>query len=195
MCFFVATLAGEHNREVKEGSEQVRRVMKILLHEHYNHTSKDNDLALLRLKSPVILGPYVIPVCLPPMMGTFSRTLAAIRLSTVSGWGRLAQSGPPSTILQRLQVPRVPLQECVAHTGLQVTRNMLCAGFREGGRDSCQGDSGGPLVTRYKSTYFLLGIVSWGKGCATADFYGIYTRVANYLPWIENHMTAEKSRN
>ncbi|XP_041935670.1 coagulation factor VII isoform X1 [Alosa sapidissima] len=178
---------GEHHREVTEGSEQVRNVTKVLLHERYDHATKDNDLALLRLKSPITLGNFIIPVCLPPSHGTFSRTLAGIRMSIVSGWGRLAQSGPPSPILQRLEVPRVPNQECTNHTGLQVTRNMLCAGFQEGGRDSCQGDSGGPLVTRYKSTHFLLGIVSWGKGCASADSYGIYTRVGNYLQWIEKN--------
>lgn len=185
---YVTTLAGEHHREMKEGSEQVRNVTKILLYERYNHTNKDNDLALLQLQSPIKLGPYVIPICLPPKTGSFSRTLAAIRLSTVSGWGRLAQSGPASVVLQRLEVPRVPLQECTQHTGLQVTNNMLCAGFLEGGRDSCQGDSGGPLVTRYKDTNFLLGIVSWGKGCAVEKSYGVYTRVANYLQWIDDNM-------
>ncbi|KAL2087424.1 hypothetical protein ACEWY4_016252 [Coilia grayii] len=179
---------GEHNREVEEGSEQSRKVKTVLQHERYNHTSKDSDLALLRLMSPIRLSPYVIPICLPIKTGTFSRTLASIRLSTVSGWGRLAQSGPASIILQRLHVPRVPLQECVSHTGLHVSNNMLCAGFKEGGRDSCQGDSGGPLVTRYKNTHFLLGIVSWGKGCAAIDSYGVYTRVSNYLQWIESHI-------
>ncbi|XP_062383232.1 coagulation factor VII isoform X2 [Sardina pilchardus] len=177
---------GEHNREFTEGSEQVRNVTQVRVHEQYDHATKDNDLALLRLTSRIALSNYAIPICLPALNGTFGRTLAGIRLSTVSGWGRLAELGPASPVLQRLEVPRVPNQECVNHTGLQVTRNMLCAGFQEGGRDSCQGDSGGPLVTRYKSTHFLLGIVSWGKGCASADSYGVYTRVANYLQWIHN---------
>lgn len=181
-------LTGEHNREVDEGSEQSRGVKLVISHEGYNHTTKDSDLALLRLKSPIKLSRYAIPICLPTRAGTFGRTLAAIRNSTVSGWGRLAQLGPPSVILQRLNVPRVPSRECMSHTGLDVTSNMLCAGYKEGGRDSCQGDSGGPLVTRYKNTHFLLGIVSWGKGCAAIDSYGVYTRVSNYLQWIEDHM-------
>uniref|UniRef100_A0A673XC59 Coagulation factor VII, like n=2 Tax=Salmo trutta TaxID=8032 RepID=A0A673XC59_SALTR len=178
---------GEHNRAKKEGTEQVRRVTRMLIHPQYNHTSTDRDLSLLYLKREVVLGPFVVPVCLPALDGSFGRTLGAMRTSVVSGWGRLAQSGPPSTLLQRLEVPRVPLQECRI-TGLNVTRNMLCAGFRDGKKDACQGDSGGPLVTRYKNTWFLTGVVSWGKGCAQEDVYGIYTRVSNFLDWINQTM-------
>uniref|UniRef100_A0AAY4EVN0 Coagulation factor VII, like n=1 Tax=Denticeps clupeoides TaxID=299321 RepID=A0AAY4EVN0_9TELE len=181
---------GEHIRKVTEGTEQTRGVAKVLMHPDYNHTTKDSDLALLRLRSPITLNSNAVPICLPPKAGTFGRTLASIRLSTVSGWGRLAESGPPSAVLQRLEVPRVPQQECLKQTGLRLTGNMLCAGFKEGGRDSCQGDSGGPLVTRYKNTSFLLGIVSWGKGCAESNFYGIYTRVSSFLEWIETTFPA-----
>ena len=49
------------------------------------------------------------------------------------------------------------------------------------GKDSCQGDSGGPFACNNK----LTGIVSWGAGCADPDYAGVYTRVANYVDWIE----------
>uniref|UniRef100_A0A671KQ19 Coagulation factor VII, like n=1 Tax=Sinocyclocheilus anshuiensis TaxID=1608454 RepID=A0A671KQ19_9TELE len=157
---------GEHIRGKDEGTEQIRKVSKVFIHPWYNNSSTDSDIALLRLLSPIRLDPYAIPVCLPPANDTFGRTIGAIRMSTVSGWGRLAQSGLPSPVLQRLEVQSVSLDECRPKSGLKVTRNMLCAGFIEGSRDSCQGDSGGPLATRYKNTWFLTGIVSWGKGCA-----------------------------
>ncbi|XP_030635443.1 coagulation factor VII [Chanos chanos] len=179
---------GEHIRGVGENTEQVRKVAEVFIHPLYNHQTTDNDIALLKLEQPVTLGPFVVPVCLPPTAGTFGRTLAAIRMSTVSGWGRLAQSGVSSTVLQKLEVPRVPLAECRAHSGLKVTRNMLCAGFKEGGRDSCQGDSGGPLTTRYRNTSFLTGVVSWGKGCARSGLYGVYTRVSVFVEWINSTM-------
>lgn len=163
-------------------------MIKVLIHPGYNKTSSDKDLALLKLHRPVKLGHYVVPICLPARNSTFSRTLATIRLSAVSGWGRLSRFGPPANILQRLVLPRVPLQECRLHTQLNITRNMLCAGLRSGGQDACEGDSGGPLVTRYKKTWFLTGLVSWGKGCANENKYGVYTKVGNFLDWISNMM-------
>ncbi|XP_053170516.1 coagulation factor VII [Scomber japonicus] len=182
-------VVGEHDQRIEEKTEQKRRVAKILMHQNYNTTSYDSDLAMLKLHRPVKLGLYVVPICLPARNSTFGRTLSTIRYSTVSGWGRLAQFGPPSTILQRLVLPRVPLQECRLHTNLNITRNMLCAGRRTGGQDACGGDSGGPLVTRYKKTWFLTGVVSWGKGCAAENLYGVYVKVGNFLDWIQNIMS------
>lgn len=179
---------GEHNRELVEKTEQERRVIKVVIHPGYNKTSSDKDLAMLKLHRPVKLGLFVVPICLPAQNSTFTRTLATIRQSTVSGWGRLMRFGPPATTLQRLVLPRVPLQECRLHTKLNITRNMLCAGLKSGGQDACEGDSGGPLVTYYKKTWFLTGVVSWGKGCANENLYGVYTKVSNFLDWIGNIM-------
>lgn len=164
-------------------------MVKVLIHPSYNKSSSDSDLAMLKLRKPVKLGHYVVPICLPAQNSSFSRTLATIRHSTVSGWGRLSRGGPTASILQRLVLPRVPLQECRLHTKLNITRNMLCAGFKSGGQDACQGDSGGPLVTYYKKTWFLTGVVSWGKDCAAENMYGVYAKVGNFLEWIEDIMS------
>ncbi|XP_034070853.1 coagulation factor VII [Gymnodraco acuticeps] len=179
---------GEHDLNVEERTEQRRRVVKVVIHRAYNKSSSDSDMALLKLQRPVKLGPYVVPVCLPARNSSFSRTLASVRESTVSGWGRVAQRGPAAGVLQRLVLPRVPLQECRLHSNLTITKNMLCAGLKAGGSDACEGDSGGPLVTRYKKTWFLTGVVSWGKGCANRNLYGVYSRVSNFLGWIESVM-------
>ena len=180
---------GEHDLMVEEKTEQKRHVVQMVIHQNYNQSSSDTDLAMLKLHRPIKLGVFVVPICLPAQNSTFIRTLASIRHSTVSGWGRLSRHGVQSRVLQRLVLPRVPLQECRLHTKLNITRNMLCAGFKTGGRDACQGDSGGPLVTRYKKTWFLTGVVSWGKGCANENLYGVYARVSNFLGWINDIMS------
>ena len=62
-------------------------------------------------------------------------------------------------------------------------------GYSGGGYDSCQGDSGGPLImTNDDGEYELIGIVSWGYGCADAGFPGVYSRVYSRLDWFFNYI-------
>jgi len=70
----------------------------------------------------------------------------------------------------------------------------ICAGIQTGGRDTCQGDSGGPLVYNPKGTkqWVLIGITSYGNGCARYNYPGIYTKVAAFLPWIEQKIATNK---
>jgi len=66
---------------------------------------------------------------------------------------------------------------------------MVCAGDGNGGEDSCQGDSGGPLImTNSDGEYELIGIVSWGYGCAEAQYPGVYSRIYPRLDWFFNYI-------
>ncbi|KAJ8253250.1 hypothetical protein GJAV_G00210730 [Gymnothorax javanicus] len=179
-------VAGEHNLDMDEGSEQSIQVAEMVMHPDYVVKTSDNDIALLRLQDPIRFSPYAVPACLP-QRALAEQELWAVHLHTVSGWGRRSEGGPTSRILRRLEVPRIRTQDCIQNSGVSLTTNMFCAGYIEGKQDSCKGDSGGPLVTKYRKTRFLLGIVSWGKGCARPGNYGIYTRVSKYLDWIHKH--------
>lgn len=114
----LSSAVGEHSHGKDKGTEQIRKVSKVFINPWYNHSSTDSDIALLRLLSPITLDPFAIPVSLPPANGTFGCTIGAIRMSTFSEWGRLAQPGLPSLVLQRLEVPRVSLDECRTKLGL-----------------------------------------------------------------------------
>ena len=84
-------------------------------------------------------------------------------------------------------------RELVARAPLPMSENMLCSGTYEGGKTSCQGDSGGPLVVPLKDgSHIQAGVVSWGlsanngKTCAENALFSAYTRVSNYVDWLES---------
>ncbi|XP_078577347.1 trypsin-like [Branchiostoma floridae x Branchiostoma japonicum] len=175
---------GSHHRTEKDSPQQDIGVTKVIVHEGYDATSSNNDIALLRLSSSATYTNYVSPACLP------EQDVADDTPCVTSGWG-VTESGLATYLLQTT-VPIMNRDKCNTRKYMngQVTPNMLCAGYDEGGRDACQGDSGGPLVCNYSGKWTLDGIVSWGYGCAQAYKPGIYTRVTQFVSWINNKMAA-----
>ena len=100
----------------------------------------------------------------------------------VSGWGNTKNPLESDDSLRHVVVPKVNQLECEAalKKWRNVTDRMICAGYKEGGKDSCQGDSGGPLSVNNT----LVGVVSWGDGCAEPNLPGVYARVAAVVDWV-----------
>ncbi|EPY85615.1 hypothetical protein CB1_000362018, partial [Camelus ferus] len=87
--------------------------------------------------------------------------------------------------LQKAKIPLVTNEECQAgYRGHKITKKMICAGYKEGGKDACKGDSGGPLSCKHKEVWHLVGITSWGEGCAQRERPGVYTNVIEHVDWI-----------
>ncbi|XP_006882345.1 PREDICTED: coagulation factor XI-like [Elephantulus edwardii] len=87
--------------------------------------------------------------------------------------------------LQKAKVPLITNEECQErYRGHTITNKMICAGYKEGGRDACKGDSGGPLSCKSEEVWHLVGITSWGEGCAQKERPGVYTNVVEYVDWI-----------
>ncbi|NWU86070.1 FA7 factor, partial [Onychorhynchus coronatus] len=176
--------AGDFDKHQREFKEQKIAVERSWMHPHYDSNDYNGDIALLYLSSAVVFNEYAIPICLP------SPGLAALlseegRLGVVSGWGATQARGSPLRFLMKARLPVVSLERCQRAMDRLVTDNMLCAGHGTAAADACKGDSGGPFAASHRNTWFLLGIVSWGEGCAQQGKYGVYTRVANYIPWIK----------
>ncbi|VVC99576.1 trypsin, alkaline C-like [Leptidea sinapis] len=150
-------------------------------HPEYNiATFLDADINVVRLRTPVVYSPVV-------QAGTIVSQGAVIPDNTTvvyAGWGALWQGGPQSEILQHVSVFTINQNICRQRYGSSlVTDYMLCAGLLDiGGRDACQGDSGGPLYLGN----VVIGVVSWGSGCAQPNFPSISARVAAFTNWIVN---------
>ncbi|NXV51090.1 TMPS5 protease, partial [Uria aalge] len=158
-------------------------VKKIIYHPLYNDSSLDYDIALMKLQVPLNFSGAIRAVCLPPShQDLFQGTQC-----WVSGWGYTRpDQGQVTETLKEALVPLIGTKRCNSscmYAG-ELTARMLCAGYLPGKTDACQGDSGGPLVCQDGFTWRLVGIVSWGQGCAEPNHPGVYTNVAQLLPWI-----------
>jgi len=105
-------------------------------------------------------------------------------MANVAGWGATCEGCAGTATLRFVAVPIVSNAQCNTNYGGGITTAMLCAGFPQGGRDACQGDSGGPLTIGGT----LVGVVSWGHGCARPNFPGVYARVPFFRNWINSAM-------
>ncbi|XP_058818556.1 uncharacterized protein LOC131681647 isoform X5 [Topomyia yanbarensis] len=164
-------------------------VRSINVHPYFKFTPQADrfDVAVLTLERTVHFMPHIAPICLPEKNEDFLG-----KFGWAAGWGALNPGSRlrPKT-LQAVDVPVLDNRVCERwhrSNGINVViyPEMLCAGYRGGGKDSCQGDSGGPLMHEKSGRWFLIGIVSAGYSCATRGQPGIYHRVANTVDWISH---------
>jgi len=164
---------------------QDRKVQIVASHPKFDPKTFEYDLALLRFYEPVTFQPNIIPVCIPEDDANLVGKTA-----WVTGWGRLYEDGPLPAVLQEVDLPIINNTECEAmyeKAGFRehIPHIFICAGYREGGKDSCEGDSGGPMSVRRDDDRFMLsGIISWGIGCAEKNQPGVYTRISEFKDWI-----------
>jgi secreted trypsin-like serine protease len=168
------------------------RVSDVVLHPAYNDTTYANDIALVKLRTPLILRAGSVAILSLP-----STEPAANSLARISGWGSTWVSDEffdyqffsdsDTQFPTQLQGAEVWVQsgsQCARDYGDQYDdERMLCASVDDYFVDTCQGDSGGPLATLERGRWVLSGVTSWGSGCAWLSS-GIYTNVANYNQWI-----------
>lgn len=183
-------------------------VKRAFVHEYYDDEKEDNDydFCLLELAKSLTFTKQIQSIALPNENAVIEDGV----LCRVSGWGKgkyffllkkfeLIDDSPIGVTLHSFQwslrlraanVPIVNIEKCKKEYEVisqNVTDRMICAGYENGGKDSCQGDSGGPLVSfeEKSSKPQLIGVVSWGYGCAEPKYHGVYARVSSVRSWIE----------
>ena len=147
------------------------------------YSGNNNDIAIFKLATTIPTSSTISYVSLPAA----GSDPAAGSSSTVAGWGATSEGGASSSTLRYVDVPIVSRATCQSQYGTSsITTNMVCAAETAGGQDSCQGDSGGPLVPTGSKT--LIGVVSFGNGCARRGYAGVYTRVSTQLSFINQYL-------
>nr|XP_057911349.1 trypsin-like [Doryrhamphus excisus] len=174
----IKVVLGELDLTGEEGVEQSFSVSAIVTHLKRQRWAFDHDIMMLKLDRPATINAVVDVATLPE---PDSEALDGDTRCRVSGWGvTWLTSARLSPVLRSVDVDVFP--NCWYYYRFRITDNMICAGSTTGGKDACLGDSGGPLVCEGK----FEGIVSWGIGCAHAKYPGVYTKVRNYLGWINS---------
>lgn len=161
--------------DLRSVSGQELRVRQVRINPGYDPVTNSGDVAVVTLEQPLAAGSAITMAG----QGDQQDYLAGSE-ARVYGWGDTTGSGTYSPVLRSAVVVVLADEVCERAypgnaDGTYVRRTMLCAGEPQGGRDACQGDSGGPLVVGGK----LVGLVSWGTGCAEAGHPGVYTRVSS----------------
>ncbi|XP_049300993.1 serine protease snake-like [Anopheles funestus] len=179
--------------ELKEDNEDYgdpidEQVVQIIKHPYYKARTVYNDIALLKLANPVPFSSRIRPACL------YSSPTIERAKAIAIGFGSTEAYGAGSKELLKVSLDLFTTPACAVFfqrnrrvpQGLQDTH--VCAGFLAGGHDTCTGDSGGPLQISTNDEACVaqvIGITSFGIGCGSAT-PGIYTRVSEYIDWIES---------
>ncbi|CAK1595402.1 unnamed protein product [Parnassius mnemosyne] len=174
---------------IRVGSKYLNQGTRIAVKNNYVHgmwsaEKKDHpfdyDFQLLELETPLKFNDHVQPVKIAHI-----EDMVVGKVISVTGWGNTEENGPYSDVLRAVRVPIISKEKCqnvpFPYFRNTLTPRMFCAGYDEGDMDACQGDSGGPAVSDGR----LLGMVSFGYGCATPGSYGVYSKVAKVRSWIE----------
>ncbi|XP_078060334.1 mannan-binding lectin serine protease 1 isoform X1 [Mustelus asterias] len=204
---YVTIYLGLHDVRQKEAAVK-RTVEKIILHKAFDPRTYNNDIALVKMKDKVSMNVFVMPLCLPSLHQEMEEPQPNT-LGLVAGWGITnpnltlddasgSDQATLSNILQYVKLPVTLQAECKSSyesrsDSYNVTDNMFCAGFYEGGKDTCLGDSGGAFITYDSSTqsWVAQGLVSWGgpEKCGSKRVYGVYTKISKYARWLADKMS------
>lgn len=164
----VRVVVGRRDRATDSG--QVVQVSRVWRHPDFRDVTTGDDVAVLTLAESVTTRPVALVDA-----GDTASYAPGVE-ATVLGWGRTAEGSGPSTTLRQVHVPVQDDATCTKAVPTYRNSAMVCAGHPQGGQDACEGDSGGPMVVRGR----LVGVVSYGRGCARPGEPGVYTRLTSY---------------
>jgi trypsin len=174
-------------------------IQAVWVHSEYIKDDR-NDIAILMVDPKELSkeNPNIIPlrsVSLEEKFLSFIQT-EGFGNATSQGW-----VGPNKR--REVSVPVLTKETCQSYAAEfpnsgydRIDERAICAGLPRGGADSCQGDSGGPAyeLDAVSGEKTLVGVVSWGNGCAQGFGPGVYTNVAHFYEWIQNSLQEHRTK-
>ncbi|VEN34354.1 unnamed protein product [Callosobruchus maculatus] len=145
------------------------------IHGHPKYNFVYYDIAILELSEALKYGDGVKNIAL----ASPDTILEGGTIAKATGWGALGERKPMPDQLQEVDLPIITRESCLAYEWLP--ENVICAGYKEGSKDTCWADSGGPLVVNDT----VVGIVSFGAECGLPKHPGVYTNVAHFRSFID----------
>ncbi|XP_009908400.1 hepatocyte growth factor activator [Dryobates pubescens] len=193
----IKVVLGQHIFNKTTDVTQTFEIEKYILHPEYSvFNPTEHDIALIKLKKNgqrcAVKSQFVQPICLPESDTVFPEQFKC----QISGWGHKHENiSGYSNVLQETLIPIISEEKCRSPEiyGAEMTENMFCAGYFDSKSDACQGDSGGPLACEENEISYLYGVISWGDGCGRVNKPGVYTRVTNYVKWINEKIAPRKA--
>ncbi|XP_042363894.1 testisin isoform X2 [Plectropomus leopardus] len=180
-------------RETQSGpnvNEVSRTVSQIIIHPDHNSEPFNNDIALMKLSSPVTFTDYIRPICLASHSSQFHSATPC----WATGWGRRGRDETTAVFdsLQEVQIPVIGENQCSCNfrQSVNITDEMICAGQENKG--VCLGDGGGPLQCKQDSKWVHAGITSFGEPCALGNVPDVFTRVSEFQTWIMDQVAGAK---
>ncbi|ALC48241.1 CG14780, partial [Drosophila busckii] len=180
---FIVVL-GTLNRYERNNGTIVAEVSSIAYMNTFSPDSMRDDVGVMFLRNPLPINGSQASIS-PMHLATQPTPVGAN--CQVAGWGR-TEKATLSNVLLMANVSTIRPQTCGSIYGSGLLPGMLCAGHLQGGTDSCQGDSGGPLVLNGR----IVGVVSWGYGCAEPGLPGVYADIQYYHQWIQQRSAASR---
>ncbi|KAI4497403.1 hypothetical protein M0802_007414 [Mischocyttarus mexicanus] len=157
----------------------IHNIIKVINHEKFDPDTNNYDIAVLKIDPPFKYDSTTQPLKIPFNESTRND------IGVVTGWGYFLDFDPVlSERLQYVILPKVSKDKCKQDyvNYFEITETQVCYGLNEGGHDACKGDSGGPIVNLDN---VLIGVTSWGDGCAQANQPGVYTNAILLRDWIK----------
>lgn len=180
----------DYGKATDDAAPQTIAVARSVPHDGYRRGFVYNDIALLELVRNIVVSVYARPACL-----NTDPDIIATEPMIATGWGHTELLGNNNPELMEVDLELFSASECAAiykpaktlPNGINADSQM-CAGSRLEIKDTCNGDSGGPLQIYHKDIscmFKIVGVTSFGQGCGVIGVPGVYTRVSNFIEWIE----------